>query len=127
MQLLTEKLRTALGIQRRWRRRSLPRPGALPLPGTAVVSGDLRLFVHPGMSDSLWRWLSSLGWREVSFRPDRRKYCDLPYIWVKMLYDARPDLRDHVLTDATAAARKKTPHPRAFRETHLRRQGHRLT
>ncbi len=126
MHFLPEKLRTALGIQRTWRRRALQKAGPKPLAGAAVVSGDLRLFVQPAMSDALWRWLSALGWREVRYRPDRRQYRDLSYIWVKLLYEARPEQRERVLIDATAAARKKTPHPQAFRETHLKRQGHRL-
>ncbi len=126
MHFLPERLRTALGIRRKWTRRALAKPGSKPLAGAAVVSGDLRLFVQPGMSDNLWRWLSGLGWREVRFRPDRRRYRDIAYIWVKLLYQARPDQRERVLIDATAAARKKTPHPQAFRETYLKRQGHTL-
>ena len=126
MQLLTEKFRAALGMQKKWRRRAFPRAGAMPLSGAPVVSGDLRLVVQPGMSDSLWRWLSGLGWREVTFRPDRRQYHDVSYLWVKLLYQARPEQRERVLIDAAAAARQKTPDPRAFRETHLKRQGSRL-
>lgn len=126
MGLLTDKLKTLLGIQRTWRRRALPRTGSKPPPGARIVSGKLRLVVQAGMTDSLWLWLSSLGWREARLRADRRKYQDIPDIWVALLHDARPEQRERVLMDATAAARKLTPHPQAYRDAHLKRQGHRL-
>jgi hypothetical protein len=75
------------------------------------------------MSDDLWQWLSSLGWREVTFRPDRRRYRDVPHAWTKVLFEARPEQRDRVLLKVTAVARARTPHPEAFREANLKRQG----
>jgi hypothetical protein len=124
-QTLPEKLRALLGLQRH-RRRALSPTGPMPRPGAQICSGNVRLTVQAGMSESLWRWLSNLGWRTIRFRPDRRRYHDIPDIWVRLLNEARPEQRERVLIDATAAARKSTPHPLAYREAHLRRQAHQI-
>ncbi|HET9023220.1 MAG TPA: hypothetical protein VFN64_01530 [Burkholderiaceae bacterium] len=121
---LPVKLRILLGI---WRRRVLLPSGPKPRPGARIFSGDVRLTVHDGMSDSLWRWLSRLGWREITFRPDRRRYQDIPDAWTKLLYEARSEGRTRALFDAVAAARQRTPHPQAFYDAHLKRQSHRLS
>ena len=120
---LPAKVRILLGIRKR---RALVPAGPKPRPGARVHSGDVRLTVLAGMSDDLWQWLSSLGWREVTFRPDRRRYRDVPHAWAKLLFEARPEQRARVLLKITAVARARTPHPEAFREANLKRQAHPL-
>ena len=63
-----------------------------------------RIVVQAGMTDSLWKWLASQGWREVTYRPDRRRYCDIPSAFVTELIDVGPDDRAQVLEAAKAEA-----------------------
>lgn len=98
----------------------------MPHPGAQIFSGNLRLTVQAGMSVSLWKWLSNLGWRKITYHPDRRRYHDISEVWARLLNEARPEQRARVLMEATAAARRSTPHPHAYREATLRRQTHRL-
>jgi len=121
---LSASVRTLLGIRKR---RSLPPTGPKPRPGARVVSGDVRLAVSAGMSDALWRWLASLGWREIRFRPDRRRYLDISVAWTQRLCDAAPDQWAQVLLDATVATRARAPHPDAFHEATLKRQRHQIS
>lgn len=116
-------LRTLLGIRRR---RALLPAGPKPRPGARIFCGEVRLTLKSEMPDSLWQWLSRLGWREITYRPDRRRYDDIPEGWTNLLYEARPEQRARVLLDAVVAARKHTPHPEAFRDAQLKRQTHRL-
>ena len=117
-------VRTLLGIRRR---RALLPAGPKPGPGARIFSGDVRLTLKSEMSDALWQWLSRLGWREITFRPDRRRYQDIPDAWTRLLLEAAPEQRAGVLLKAVVAARKRTPHPEAFREIFLKRQSHRVT
>ena len=121
--LSVDALRTLLGIRRR---RALLPPGPKPCAGTRIFAGDVRITVQDGLPDALGVWLSRLGWREITFHPDRRRYHDVPDVWTRRLYDARPEQRTQVLLDATAAARRRTPHPQAFHDATLKRQSHRL-
>lgn len=121
---LSASVRTLLGIRKR---RSLPPTGPKPRPGARVVSGDVRLAVPAGMSDALWRWLASLGWRQILFRPDRRRYLDISVAWTQRLCDAAPDQWAQVLLDATVATRARAPHPDAFHEATLKRQRHQIS
>lgn len=118
---LPANFRTLLGMRKR---RALMPTGPKPRHGARIHSGDVRLTVPAEMSDDLWQWLSSLGWREVTFRPDRRRYRDVPHAWAKHLFEARPEQRARVLLKITAVARARTPHPEAFREANLKRQAH---
>lgn len=62
------------------------------------------MIVQAGMSDALWRWLVKQGWREVMFRPDRRRYREIPHAFVTRLIDASVDERERVLAAAMANA-----------------------
>jgi hypothetical protein len=68
--------------------------------------------VQAGMADSLWRWLAKLGWREVMFRPDRRRYRDIPHGFVTQLIDAAPEERERILAVAISHASFRAPPPR---------------
>jgi len=97
------------GLLRLRRERALPRRGAKPGIGACIVCGDLRMTVQAGFSDELWRWLLDQGWRELTYRPDRRHYREVPSIWVTRLVDAQPETRALVLGAAvTKAAHRPT-------------------
>jgi hypothetical protein len=58
------------------------------------------MIVQAGMSDELWQWLLELGWREVTYRPDRRVYRQVPLSCATRLTDSTRDTRLRVLDDA---------------------------
>ena len=68
--------------------RRRPPKGPKPKLGAKVYLHDVRMAVQSGLSDELWDWLQELGFREVTFSPDRRHYRDLPPSLVTRLYDA---------------------------------------
>lgn len=98
---MKDRLRTMLKIRKP---RSLPRRGPKPSVGAKIVKDDIRITVQAGLSHELWRWLQEQGWREVWFRPDRRRYRDVPTAWVTRLIDSAPDERSAVLEAAIARA-----------------------
>jgi hypothetical protein len=64
--------------------------------------------VQAGMTVELWGWLQSLGWREVIFKGDRRRYRDIPTEWAMQLIDCPPELRAEVLEQAIENAVART-------------------
>lgn len=78
-----------------------------PAIGAQIVCGDVRMTVGAGMSHELWLWLLDRGWREQNYRPDRRRYRDIPSTWVTMLIDAAPDGREELLLAATGKAAQR--------------------
>jgi len=60
--------------------------------------------IQAGLSDDLWRWLLEQGWREPAYRPDRRRYREVPSTWVTRLIDAPPESRGRVLDSAVENA-----------------------
>ena len=98
---VTDRVRTLLRIRVN---RDMPGVGSKPSIGARISCGELRLTVQAGMSDGLWRWLLQQGWREVTFRPDRRRYRDLPPTYVTQLIDCPAEQRDRVLEAAIANA-----------------------
>jgi hypothetical protein len=103
------------GRLRHWllgpKKRLPSRRGPKPAIGAQIVCGELRMTIQAGTSDELWRWLLDLGWREQNFRPDRRRYRDVPPTWVTRLIDAAAQDREAVLRKAVeqAAYRDKLP------------------
>ncbi len=104
-----DQFRTLMRIRRD---RALPSAGHKPGVGARITCGDLRMSVQAGMADSLWRWLTKLGWREVMFRPDRRRYRDIPHGFVTQLIDAAPEERERILAVAISHASFRVPPPR---------------
>ena len=84
--------------------RDVPTVGSKPSIGARIFRGDLRLTVQAGMSDGLWRWLLDEGWREITFRPDRRRYRDIPSTYVTQLIDCSSEQRVRILDAAVANA-----------------------
>ncbi|MGZ8273896.1 MAG: hypothetical protein ACXW2G_04560 [Burkholderiaceae bacterium] len=104
-----DQFRTLMRIRRD---RALPSAGQKPGIGARIACGDLRMSVQAGMSDSLWHWLTRLGWREVMFRPDRRRYRDIPHGFVTQLVDAAPEQRERILAVAISQASFRAFPPR---------------
>jgi len=101
---LRNRVRVIFNI--RQKRKPARRTGK-PAIGTFVVRDDLRLTTVAGMSDELWRWLLEQGWREVRFQHDRRRYRDIPAVWVTRLVDAAPDMYARILAAAVARAAQR--------------------
>lgn len=51
-----------------------PNPGR----GVKLINRDYRMVLHLPVKDEMWEWLLEKGWRESTFRPDRRRYRDVP-------------------------------------------------
>jgi len=92
-----DRVRTLLRIRVS---RDVPAIGAKPTIGARIFRDDLRMTVQAGMTDGLWRWLAKQGWREATFRPDRRRYRDIPSTYVTQLIDCASEQRDTVLAAA---------------------------
>ena len=92
------------GLLRVRKDRALPRRTAKPAIGATIVLRDLRITVQAGLSDELWVWLLDAGWRELTYRPDRRHYREIPSSWVTRLIDALPESRRLVMDAAVARA-----------------------
>lgn len=80
-----DDFRTLFNI-RRERKRLLP--GPKPKLGAKISLHDVRMTVQAGLSDELWKWLQDLGFREITFAHDRRRYRDIAPSLVTRLYDA---------------------------------------
>ena len=84
--------------------RALPRRGSKPAIGSYIAREDLRITIQAGMSDQLWRWLLEQGWRELRYRPEHRRYRDVPAICVRQLIDAPAAVRQQALNAAAGRA-----------------------
>ncbi len=80
-----DEFRTLFKIRRE---RQPPPPGPKPTLGAKVFLHDVRMTIQAGLSDEMWQWLQELGFREITFSPDRRRYRELPPSLVARLYDA---------------------------------------
>lgn len=93
--------RRVLGVQQV---RAVPRRGPRPAIGAYVVREDVRMVVQAGLGDELWDWLLENGWRELTYRPDRRRYREIPGSWVTRLIDALPETRGELMRTAITRA-----------------------
>ena len=76
------------------------REDSKPPIGATICCAGLRITVQAGLSDDLWRWLIGLGWRELAPGENRLKLKPLATTLVTRLFDAQPDERERVLTNA---------------------------
>src|SRR5262245_31634093 len=101
-----DRLRTLLNIRKpRGQQRRGPRPSV----GARIYWDDVRMTVQAGMTVELWGWLQTLGWREVLFKGDRRRYRDVSTEMAMQLIDSPPERREEVLAQAieNAVARNR--------------------
>jgi hypothetical protein len=115
-----DRVRTLLNIRIE---RGLRSAGMKPGIGARICCEDLRMTVQAGMSDALWNWLAKQGWREITFRPDRRRYRDVPTAYVTRLIDSYTEERERVLAAAiaNAAYRGRAMRPGTWPTTNERR------
>jgi hypothetical protein len=74
--------------------------------GAKITKGDVRMTVLAGLTVDTWHWLILQGWREETFRNDRRAYREIPYSRVAEFFDASDlDERTQLLQLAIAEAR----------------------
>jgi hypothetical protein len=66
--------------------------------------------VQAGLSDELWRWLVSLGWRELQRGQDRLKLKPLPTGLVTRMFDSDPGEREKVLLGAIRQVTRQPIH-----------------
>jgi hypothetical protein len=100
---LFDSVRTMLNVRTV---RSVPPPGPKPRLGARIVKDDVRITVQAGLTDATWSWLVQHGWREDSFRSDRRRYRDVPPSLVAQIFDAADaDACAHLIRRAVAEAR----------------------
>jgi hypothetical protein len=84
--------------------RHVPSAGAKPSLGARICRGDVRMTVQSGLSDAHWRWLVKNGWREITYRPDRRRYRDIPAAQVTQIIDSSVEQLERVVGAAVAQA-----------------------
>jgi hypothetical protein len=71
--------------------------GPKPRMGATLCCAGLRMTVQAGLTDEMWRWLASLGWRELRGGENRLHYRALSSSLVNRLYDVAPDDRQKIL------------------------------
>jgi hypothetical protein len=99
------------------RRKSAPPVTAVapkPKMGATLCCAGLRMPVQAGMSEEMWEWLASLGWRELRSGEQRLHYKSLSTSLVNRLYDVDPDDRQKVLLIAIREATRPQKPVRAF-------------
>jgi hypothetical protein len=99
--VLRKHARALLGLHQK---RRIPRRGPKPRIGAPITFEDARMTVPAGLTDELWNWLTTRGWREAIYRPERRCYREVPGAWITRLVDCDPDQRDQVLAAALTKA-----------------------
>src|SRR5215467_7537167 len=100
-----DRLRTLLNIRKP---RKSQRRGPRPSIGARIYCDDVRMTVQAGMTVELWNWLQAIGWREVLFKGDRRKYRDISTDWAMQLIDCPVERREEVLVQAIENAVSRT-------------------
>lgn len=72
---LKDKLRSMAGIRKE---RQLPPPGEKPTIGSNIVREKLRIRLKYPVNDELWKFLTSMGWRTIDMRYNKRRYTLVP-------------------------------------------------
>jgi hypothetical protein len=102
---LFDSVRSVIGVRRP---RAKPPAGPKPHVGAKIVKDDLRMTVQAGLTVAAWYWLLDQGWREETFRNDRRRYREVPSSRVAELCDAADrDERSQLLELAIAEAERR--------------------
>lgn len=100
---LFDSMRTMLGVRRQ---RTTPPSGPKPRLGARIVRDDVRITVQAGLTDATWAWLVEHGWREETFRNNRRRYREVPPSLVAQIFDAaEPDACAQLIGQAVNEAK----------------------
>src|SRR5258706_3731107 len=100
-QVLRDQFRSWLKIRQP---RDIAPRGPKPRIGAVIFRGEIRMTVQAGLSDDLWEWLLDADWRELMYRPDRRRYREVPPSMVTRLIDAIPEYRERILAIGVSRA-----------------------
>jgi hypothetical protein len=96
-------MRSVLGVRKQ---RAVPPSGPKPRFGARIVRDDVRITVQAGLTEATWHWLALNGWREDTFRNNRRRYREVPPSLVAKLLDAAdPEECAQLLRQAIAEAK----------------------
>ncbi|HUN91675.1 MAG TPA: hypothetical protein VMU33_06445 [Burkholderiaceae bacterium] len=102
--------------------RRLPKRGPKPRIGASIFRDDVRLTVQAGMTDELWLWFLDHNWRELAYRPERRRYREVPSGTVMRLFDCDYNDRLRIMLEAVdGAAWKPTLSGSTLRTAQFRR------
>lgn len=101
---IRNQARNLLGLRRN---RKPGRVGPKPRIGSHAVFQDVRITVQAGLTEELWSWMVEQGWREAIFRPERRRYREVPASYVTRLIDSVPEERPRILATALEKAVNK--------------------
>ena len=71
-----------------------------PAIGATICCSGMRMSVQAGLSDDLWHWLVSQGWRELAPGANRLQLKPLPTTLVTKLFDSQPQEYERVLMNA---------------------------
>jgi hypothetical protein len=91
----------------RRKREELRRMSMKPRIGATIFCADLRMSVQAGMSDDLWRFLASRGWRELDDLGQRQRLRAVPSAGVMALFDGSPERWEDLLAKAIKQAIRK--------------------
>ena len=89
--------------------------GPKPRMGATLCCAGLRMTVQAGLTEEMWEWLASLGWRELRTGDNRLHYRALSSPLVNRLYDVAPDDRQKILLLAIREATRPRDAVRAER------------
>lgn len=98
------------------RKAAPPATAVAPKPkiGATLCCAGLRMSAQAGLTDEMWEWLASLGWRELRSGEQRLHYKSLSTSLVNRLYDVGADDRQKVLLLAIREAARPQRPVRAF-------------
>lgn len=97
-----DPVRRMIGVRQE---RQVAPAGPRPRLGAKIVLGDARITVQAGLNEGTWDWLVKQGWREESYRNNRRRYREVPPSLVAELFDATdPGEREQLLSLALEEA-----------------------
>ena len=105
--MLRDRIRTLLNI--RVRRRSA-NMGSKPRLNSKITVGGMRMLVTSTPGDDLWHFFSLQGWREITYRRDRRRYVNLPPVSFGMLVScsgSEREVRYRQILDAASRGRTR--------------------
>jgi hypothetical protein len=104
---LKDKLRSLAGIRKE---RQLPPIGEKPPIGSNIVREKLRMRLKYPVTDELWKFMSSMGWRAIDMRYNKRRYTMVPDKVLLKLIKA-DEIERHVLHARLVKVGKREKNP----------------
>lgn len=101
---LKDHIRTMMGV--RIQRQLQPAHGK-PSLGGSIVKDRFRIRLKHPIDDSMWTWLSDMGWRAMPVNNNRRKYAIVSEKAFERLIKADPTLRGELMARMTESRRAR--------------------